>query len=83
MHLSPAQYKQKFLESELALEVQAQLKSMEDDPMYATVSVYSPSSSEAVSFADKHFLYLCSHPAVKPNEYLANLRLKTKLRSYK
>jgi hypothetical protein len=82
MKLSPSQYKQQFLSSELAAEVQAQLDRMEADPNYHTGDSYSSLSEAPVGFAKKHFTYICEHPAVKPQEYLSNLRLKTQVRKY-
>ena len=82
MQLSTNQYRQQFLASAQADEVMDQLRLMEVSAAYHTKESYSPSSLDAVTFTDKHFTYICSHPAVKPQEYLANLRLMTKVRSY-
>jgi hypothetical protein len=31
---------------------------------------------------DKHLTYLSAHPKVKPQQYMSNLRLQTKIRNY-
>ncbi len=66
-------------------EIRDQLKSMERNKAYATLSSYSANDSlypnNRMSFTEKHLAYLKSHPALQPAHYLANLRLKTKKRS--
>ncbi|HEY1063904.1 MAG TPA: hypothetical protein VGE30_01250 [Candidatus Saccharimonadales bacterium] len=80
MALSPIQYRKAFVLSEAATEVKLQLQEMEDNPQYVTKASYSPSSESDISFSEKHFTYISTHPTVRPHEYMANLRLKTKLR---
>lgn len=80
MRLSPMQYKQQFLVSDIAEEIKQQLALMEESPGYHTRTSYSPSKAEETSFTDTHIEYLSKHPNVKPSEYMSNLRLKTKLR---
>ena len=82
MKLSPSQYKQQFLSSELSDEIKKRLELMEEDPNYHTGASVSPVNEDIITFADKHFTYICEHPAVKPLEYLSNLRLKTQVRKY-
>lgn len=81
MSQSPRQYQQAFLDSEAAVEIKSQLVSMESDPLYITKSSYTPHAEGDISFTDKHFAYLSLHQNVKPSEYMANLRLKTKSRA--
>ena len=80
MAVSPTQYQKTFLASDEADKIRQQLIIMEGDPKYATKSFYSPGANEDISFTDKHFTYISTHPNVQPCDYIANLRLKTKLR---
>lgn len=73
-----------FSESELGLQIKNLLEAMTADLKFNTVSSYSPNaelySDNLMPFVDKHMNYLVTHPAINPQEYLANLRLKTRLR---
>lgn len=69
---------QKFLASDAAKSIRADLEKMMSDPGFNTVSTYSPTSVEDVLFADKHLKYLSQHPNVNPAHYLSNLRLMTR-----
>lgn len=80
MKLTPKQYEQRFLNSELAADIRGQLELMESDVSYATNGSYAPVLGGDISFTDKHFTYLSLHQNVKPNEYISNLRLKTRVR---
>lgn len=80
MAISPNQYKKEFLASDMAANVRQQLLLMEADPQYSTKNSYNPGADGDISFSDKHFMYISTHPTVQPNQYMANLRLKTKLR---
>ena len=81
MAVSSNQYRLKFIDSETAFEIKEQLRVMEDDPKYHTKSSYSPTCEGSdISFVDKHFAYISTHPAVNPQMYVANLRLMTKVR---
>lgn len=78
MQLSANQYQKEFILTAVAADIKSQLLSMESDPTYITKATYSPLQDEAISFCDKHFTYISTHPAIKPNEYMANLRLMTR-----
>jgi hypothetical protein len=66
-------------------DVQQALRVMEADNSFKTESSYSPNATlypdQVMSFQAKHMAYLKANPALNPEQYLANLRLKTKLRS--
>lgn len=79
MKLTSKQYEQEFLNSELAVEIKKELELMESDAYYATNGSYAPALGGDISFTDKHFAYLSLNQNVKPNEYLSNLRLKTRI----
>lgn len=70
---------QKFLDSELADTIRAELQRMVDDPQFNTENSYSPSSVERLEFIDKHMGYLSRHLSLNPNHYLSNLRLMTRI----
>jgi len=80
MPISSNQYRKEFLATKAAAEIRELLKQMEESPLYATKSSYRAGVAGDISFADKHFAYISTHPTVRPDQYLANLRLMTKLR---
>ncbi len=79
-------YKKKpnFLESAEAVSVKERLLSMAANIDYSTTSTYSSDGGKypdhQMSFVDKHMSYLASHPSVNPEQYLANLRLMSRIR---
>ncbi|HET9098358.1 MAG TPA: hypothetical protein VFN51_01955 [Candidatus Saccharimonadales bacterium] len=72
---------QAFFKSEEAAKARLQLQRMEADPLYNTQSIFSPSYKADCSFVDMHMNYLSEHLKTDVGQYLANLRLKTKIRS--
>lgn len=74
----------KFFESEEGLEIEKLLQNMAADMAFNTQSSYSANSTlhpdNLISFVEKHMNYLNLHPAINPREYIANLRLMTRLR---
>ncbi len=76
--------KPNFLESVEAVNVKARLLQMQTDQAFNTHSTYSADETKypdhQMSFVDKHMSYLAGHPAVNPEQYLANLRLISKIR---
>ena len=73
-----------FFETEKGLEVLDKLRQMQKDPAYNTEDCYSPNSElypdNTMPFMVKHKIYLIAHPQIDALSYLANLRLKTRLR---
>ena len=73
-----------FYETDKAEEVKAILVKMQTDLLYATGSTYSANVEKhpdhQITFVEKHMEYLNSHPDVNPDQYVANLRIITKLR---
>jgi hypothetical protein len=73
-----------FFESEEGIAVRDKLQRMASDSAFNTSSSYSANAeaypSNVISFTDKHMNYLNAHPAVDPQQYLANLRLMTRLK---
>ncbi|PIZ62670.1 hypothetical protein COY17_02175 [Candidatus Saccharibacteria bacterium CG_4_10_14_0_2_um_filter_52_9] len=73
-----------FFESEEGLATKRILERIETDTLYNTASSYSANtitySDNLIPFVDKHMNYLNSHPNVNLDQYLANLRLITKIR---
>jgi hypothetical protein len=76
--------KQDFFETEEGVEVERILKMMVANEIYNTESSYSANSElypdNRIPFVNKHMAYLRSHPATDPEQYLANLRLMTRVR---
>ncbi|MDB5163517.1 MAG: hypothetical protein JWS12_134 [Candidatus Saccharibacteria bacterium] len=60
-------------------EVTTTLEKMETNPFLVTKSVYKGNVEQwpehKMSFVDYHLAYLKVHPALDPQQYLANLRL--------
>lgn len=73
-----------FLDTIEGKEIQRKLQLMTDDASYNTESSYTANGTlypdNLMPFVDKHITYLISHPLLNPNEYLANVRLLTRLR---
>lgn len=65
-------------------DIRAALTGMEKDASFNTTSSYSPNAAlypdQQMSFQAKHMAYLKANPAINPEQYLANLRLKTRRR---
>ena len=73
-----------FILSEEGLEAERMLRLMAEDDSYNTESSYSTNSQlypdNSRSFVDKHMDYLSTHPHANHRQYIANLRLMTRLR---
>lgn len=73
-----------FLDSEQGKGIRHILQQMEADSGYNTVSSYSANSTDypdnLMPFVDKHLNYLLAHPKLDTTQYIANLRLKTRIR---
>lgn len=76
--------RQNFYESEDADEIRALLISLQEDVHYKTDASYNANTDKypdhLMPFVEKHMEYLNTHPDVNPTQYIANLRLVTKLR---
>ena len=76
--------KSDFLGSIEGTEIENALKQMEIDTSFYTTSSYSANSDlypdHRISFTEKHMRYLSQHQKVDPSQYLANLRLMTRVR---
>lgn len=73
-----------FFDSEEGIAAEQELQRMACDITYNTASSYSSNTAlyptNVMSFTDKHMQYLSAHPALDPQQYLANLRLITRLK---
>ena len=73
-----------FFTSEEGLATAEALKIMVQDTTYMTDSSFSPNTDKyadnLITFVEKHMLYLQSHPSTDTKQYLANLRLMTRIR---
>jgi len=72
--------KREFLESETASVLRKELQDMVDDPRYNTRSRYSILPATDAEFVTKHMKYMSNFPQIDHKQYVANLRLMTKLR---
>ena len=73
-----------FMETEEGRECREALILMATNGQYNTESSYSSNSERypdnQIPFVDKHMRYLDAHPSLDPKQYIANLRIKTRLR---
>ena len=73
-----------FFDSEEGVAVKDALDAMAKDNCYNTTDSYSANivqnPNNLISFTDKHMNYLNSHPKIDPKQYIANLRLMTKIK---
>jgi hypothetical protein len=73
-----------FFETFEGAEIEAMLQDMEADQGYNTQSSYTADSvkypDNILSFMEKHKCYIIANPSLDPRSYVANLRMKTKLR---
>lgn len=73
-----------FFESEEGLSIRQTLQNMTKDRAYNTESSYSANAlrypNGLMPFVDKHLNYLNAHPRLDSSQYIANLRLMTKIR---
>ncbi len=73
-----------FFTSEEGVVALQELEALADNKAYFTEASYSANTSlypdNAISFVDKHMLYLQSHPGINTQQYISNLRLMTRLR---
>jgi hypothetical protein len=71
-------------ESEEGAVIKLALLRMARDAAYNTKSSYSADAvaypDNLIPFVDKHMSYLNTHPSVDSEQYLANLRLMTRIR---
>jgi hypothetical protein len=80
-----SRYKKKvhFFDTEEARLTEETLRVMVSDKAYLTEPSYNANGAlypdHMISFVDKHMNYLRTHPGVKPDQYLSNLRLITRI----
>ena len=74
----------RFFDSEEGIQIRRALELMENDNTYNTCSSYSANTVQypdnLIPFVDKHVNYLNAHPALNPLQYVANLRLMTRVK---
>jgi hypothetical protein len=80
MPLSATEYKRQFLSSTDALDIKKELEAMVASPDYNTRSSYVTFQLDDLPFTEKHLNYMSERPKLNHKHYLANLRLKTKIR---
>ena len=73
-----------FSETEEGVQTKRSLQAMVLDNTYNTAPTYSSNQTlypdNLISFVEKHMSFLQTHPTVEPTQYLANLRLMTRIR---
>lgn len=65
-------------------EIKEKLKTMQDDPLFVTNGMYSPTAADypdsILPFAEVHLAHLRKNKKVNPAQYLSNLEIMTKKR---
>lgn len=80
--MSKTQTRQKFLASDEAEQFCLDLLAIAADPRFNTESIYTtPEESESTVFVQKHLSYLCNNLNITPEQYLSNLKLRTRIRT--
>jgi hypothetical protein len=73
-----------FFDSEEGVDIREQLRLMTTDNKYNTTSTFSTNNElypdNLIPFVDKHMNYLNVHPKLDATQYLANIRLMTRVR---
>ena len=73
-----------FFNSTTGSEVKQQLVRMSNDTAFNTDAGYSANTmlypDNLMTFVEKHMAYLNTHPNIDTDQYMANLRLMTRLR---
>ena len=69
-----------FLASNEAIPIREELEMMTVSALFNTQSTYTPTEEEKQSFVDKHMRYLSLHTNTSPQQYLLNLKLRTRIR---
>lgn len=77
-------FRKDFLESQAGKETGLIFKSMALSKLYNTASSYSPNKAKypdnLIPFVDKHMNYLIAHPQLEVYQYIANIKLMTRVR---
>lgn len=82
--MQAAKSRSNFINTDEGQEARKQLIAMFDDNGFNTQSSYSGNTEQypdnVMPFVEKHITYLIKHPAVDVRQYLANIRLMTRIR---
>lgn len=71
---------QKFLDSDEAEAVRAELTRMDKDDNYNTQPMYAATRVEDKPFVERHMTYLSDRPKLDPQQFLRNLKLMTRIK---
>jgi hypothetical protein len=73
-----------FFNTEEGKDIKSKLQSMVGDSLYNTSPSYHSNGvlypDNLIPFVDKHMNYLIGHPGIEAGQYLANVRLITRVR---
>lgn len=73
-----------FFDSTEGTEIEQKLQLMAVDSSFNTQPSYSANAvlhpTQLISFVEKHMHYLNNHPVIDPEQYIANLRLMTRIK---
>lgn len=71
---------QKFLDSDEAKAIRAELTRMESDKDYNTQPMYAATLVDDKPFVERHMTYLSDRPKLDPQQFLRNLKLMTRIK---
>jgi hypothetical protein len=76
--------RQSFLESQEGKDTRHILQLMTLDDLYNTISSYSTNTLQypdnLIPFTDKHMNYLNAHPELEASQYVANIKLMSRIK---
>jgi len=76
-------FRKGFFESQLGKDIRDALQSMMLDDNYNTTASYSADTAQypdnLIPFVDRHMNYLSTHPHVEASQYVANIKLMSRL----
>jgi hypothetical protein len=67
-----------FYESQKGIALREELIRMTESESYNTNSTYSTLDPNGITFVEKHMKYMSLYPAMNCEQYVSNLKLKTK-----
>lgn len=72
---------ERFMKTERGIALHATLTSMARSKHYKTETSYSPGYKNGQSFVMKQMAYMSQYPDLNYNQYVSNLKLKTRIKT--
>lgn len=68
-----------FMTSETGTLLRTELEKMAKSKLYNTKSIYSAFDKDGLTFVDRNMRYMSQYPNLNYEQYISNLKLKTKI----